>query len=195
MIELIKTIIKTDIEEIIGSSMSLDLLNCYSKLFLNGAQPSTCSKCLRDYYRKIVIEGLEKAKIMAEKKDSTHKYAKKGVKYIGIPFCRHFNLQEMTDEEANDLLKKGFLKEEDFKILPEDYKSKGQQSDEDEKEEIKLLTEEYKNKTFDAQEIGKLKKIELVAYANVKKYPIDDWKELNAKDLAKYLKAKIEPNK
>ena len=78
MIEIVKKLINTDIEDIIKSSMSLDLLNCYSKLFLNGGQPNLCEKCIRDYYRKIVTEGLEKAKIMAEKNESTHKYTKKG---------------------------------------------------------------------------------------------------------------------
>lgn len=120
MLEDVKTIISKDFETIVSGSLSLLLLNCYSKLYLNGGQPAYCRASQQKYYNEILKTGLK----MAENYDSIKKRTlilknKTGLMYVGKPFCRHFNLELLTDEEAISLLKAGWMNPSQFEKLPE----------------------------------------------------------------------------
>jgi len=130
-------IINKEFEEVYSSSLSLKLLNIYSKIYLDGAQPNYCKAAQQSYYNLLQSEGLQKAKIMDEILKSTHKTNVKGLMYIGKPFCRHFDLENLTDKQATDLLQSGWLKENQFDKLPELYKEEKKIEDEIKKEEKK----------------------------------------------------------
>lgn len=118
--ELVLSILVKPVGEVIASQASLDLIYCYSKLYLNGAQCSTCEVSMRKYYNELENTGL----IMAEKfdnlKNRTCKPAWNGNKYIPKA-ARHYSSEYITDDEAVDLLNRGILTANDFDTLPGDY--------------------------------------------------------------------------
>ena len=58
MREQLNKIIESDFDTIQkDGELSLLLLKLYSQLFLGGSQPSTCGKCMRDYYSKLINQG------------------------------------------------------------------------------------------------------------------------------------------
>ncbi|HSH53217.1 MAG TPA: hypothetical protein VK982_15940 [Bacteroidales bacterium] len=136
MISKLNNILSTDFEEIANSSLSLDLLNIYSYCYLKGKQPNTCKASLLRYYQKIIKN---KNKIIEKMEKQTNKCKLIGIKYIGKPLCKHYNLQNLTDVDAHKLLDKGYLKEKDFSKLPESYL--------EEKEIEKQIKAEEKKKT------------------------------------------------
>lgn len=117
MTELVNEIINKSFEEVSASSLILKMLDCYSKLYLNGKQPSTCGRCHRDYYITLKKNGMELAKKYEEAKNRTCKPAWTGLKYIPAT-ARHWDDNLLTDKEAEYLLEKHFLKESDFEVLP-----------------------------------------------------------------------------
>lgn len=126
LVQDVKNILSTDVEEVISTSMSLNLLRCYSVIYLNGAQPKTCAKSQRQYYNQLKINGLEMAQKKEETTERTCVPAWKGIKYVGqvkkegkIVFAHgHINPDTLTDKEAKRLLDLGVLKKTDFKVLP-----------------------------------------------------------------------------
>ena len=117
MVERVANILRHEWREIIGSPLIIELLDIYSKLYLNGGQPNACERCHREYFAKLIKNG----KIMAEKYQEvlnrTCIPAWKGVKYIPKQ-ARHFDSENMTDAEAIRFLKQGQLDEDDFIKLP-----------------------------------------------------------------------------
>lgn len=134
MIADLEEIISKDFEDIYTSSLSLKLLNIYSKLYLNGKQPRYCKASQLKYWQILCHEGLKKIKEMENNKP-TFKINRIGLMYVGKPFCRHYNLQSMSDKDATDLLQKGFLQEKDFSKLPDLYKEEKKIEAEIKKEE------------------------------------------------------------
>lgn len=137
MVGQVKNILSKDIEEIYSTSLSLDLLKIYSSLYLAGGQPRSCKASQIQYYNRLMKDGILKAKEMEEINKKTHKVIKKGLKYIGGKFCKHFDLQMLTDKEANELLQSGWMKETEFEKLPDLYKEEKKVLKEIEKEEKK----------------------------------------------------------
>jgi len=115
-----------DIDTILKSGeYTIALLKTYSKYFLNGGQPNTCTKCMRDYHKKIKM----KADLLKKIESRTCVPSFKGRMYIPsvmkdgklIPLCEHIASEYLTDEKAIQLLKIGALKESNFLKLPEGY--------------------------------------------------------------------------
>lgn len=75
---------------------------------------------------------------MDELNKKTHTVNVKGIMYIGKPYCKHFDLENLTDKEATDLLQSGWLKESQFNDLPGLYN--------EEKEIEKQIKKEEKEK-------------------------------------------------
>jgi hypothetical protein len=102
------------------------LLRTYSKFFLNGGQPSTCTGCMRDYHNKIIM----KKDIIKEVSKRTCIPAWDGLKYVPavmkgdklLMVHKHINSEFLTDKEALELLSLGVLKKDDFKKMPEKQK-------------------------------------------------------------------------
>jgi len=120
MTEQVREVLDKSFEEVQASSLILNLLSIYSKLYLNGAQPGTCGACHRDFYNQLNNNGMELAKQYEEAKNRTCKPNWKGIRYIPAT-ARHWNDELVTDKEAMMLLEKGFLKSTDFITLPADY--------------------------------------------------------------------------
>jgi hypothetical protein len=116
MIEKVKELLSKDIEEIISSPLSLDLLQVYSQLYLCGKSPDSCAKSQRKYFEQLKINGMEKAKNIKR----TCKPAWTGNMYISKE-ARHFNDVFITDEEAIAVLKRKHISEDMFLVLPEGY--------------------------------------------------------------------------
>lgn len=134
MIDDIREIISKDFEEIYTSSLSLKLLSIYSQLFFDGKQPKYCKVSQKKYYGIICHEGIKRYKEM-EKNKPTFKTKRTGIMYVGQPFCKHFNLELMSDKDATELIQKGVLKEKDFSKLPDLYKEEKKIEAEIKKEE------------------------------------------------------------
>lgn len=109
-----------DVEAIISSPTSLKLLNCYSKLYLNGSQPRGCASSQRNYYKELCLTGITKAMDYEKIKARTCKPAWNGLKFIHAE-ARHYSNEYLTDEQAILLLERGHLTEKDFVILPSGY--------------------------------------------------------------------------
>jgi hypothetical protein len=120
MINSVKEVLAKSFEEVSASSLVLKLLDCYSKLYINGSQPGICGLCLRNYYTELKKNGMELAKIYEEVKNRTCKPAWNGLKYIPST-ARHWNNELITDKDAMYLLEKGFVKENEFEILPSEW--------------------------------------------------------------------------
>jgi len=126
MIKAVKLLISKDFAEIKSTPLSLELLKVYSILYLNGRQPSSCEASLYRYYQQLIRNGTEKAQNMQEK---TNKCNKKGLIYVGRPLFKDFDLQNLSDKDANSLIKLGILKKSDFKVMPAEVKDKQPKED------------------------------------------------------------------
>lgn len=115
----VNELINSDVEEIIKSSASLDLLKIYSILYLNGAQPRTCASSIRNYYFELKKTGIMKAEKLEAIKNRTCKPKWNGLRLINGD---HFSNEWITDEEAIKLLQRGYLNESDFDVLPDGFK-------------------------------------------------------------------------
>lgn len=120
MTDQVREVLNKSFEEVSASSLIISLLNCYSKLYLNGGEPGTCGKCHRDFYYQLKQNGMDLAQKYDEAKNRTCKPAWTGLKYIPAT-ARHWNDELITDKDAVYLLDKGYCKKEDFEILPEGY--------------------------------------------------------------------------
>lgn len=109
-----------DMEAIISSPVSLDLMRCYSLLYLNGLQCRGCSSSLRGYYRQLMHDGITKAMDYEKIKARTCKPAWNGLKFIHAE-ARHYSNEYLTDDQAIVLLERGHLTEKDFVTLPNGY--------------------------------------------------------------------------
>lgn len=118
MIYRVKSILSMDVEEVIASSHSLELLKIYSLLYLNGGQPRTCSRSQRAYFLELQTTGLDKAAKYNTIMERTNKPNWKGLRFI---WGDHYSNETLTDEQAIKLLKNGGLRESDFEKLPEAY--------------------------------------------------------------------------
>jgi hypothetical protein len=139
MISRINNILAKGIEDIIASVSSLELLDIYSKLYLNGSQPSTCANSLRAYYTEIQLTGLQRAVKLREAMERTNKPNWIGNRFVWGAF---YNDQTITDEQAITLLKNGGLSETDFKVLPLAYKDEPKK---DTWEQVKAKQDKPKN--------------------------------------------------
>jgi len=126
MISEIDLILSEKVEDVIASSLSLTLLKVYSRLYLNGGQPRTCSKSQREYYYKLKKD----YDINKEQLERTCLPVFDGRRYVpgvfkdGVLVAGHLHIMGslLTDKQAIDYLNNGVLKEKDFKILPKSYK-------------------------------------------------------------------------
>jgi hypothetical protein len=121
MVTEVAEIISKDFEEIKGSSLSLQLLKCYSTLYLHGGRPSSCERSMRKYYNELKKTGIKKAEKM-ENVTKTNKTRVKGIRLIGRPIFKQLDFGNLSDADAINLLGKGILKEKDFITLPDGYK-------------------------------------------------------------------------
>lgn len=130
ILENVQRIVAKSVEEVISSPLSLDLLRCYSILYLNGSEPRTCAKSQRSYYTEICLTGITKAMEYDKKVTRICKPAWDGIKYVIVqenPTTRralHVSSEYITDDQARVFLAKGALTENDFKVLPDDVKLK-----------------------------------------------------------------------
>jgi len=124
MIDEINEILRNDVEVVIKSpQLSLSLLKCYSLLYIGGKAPGTCARSQRNYYRQLLKDGIMKAELAEKIKARTCKPAWEGVIYPRKA-CKHYSDALIHDEDAIDALKKGYLTESQFLVLPEGYKTK-----------------------------------------------------------------------
>ncbi len=107
-----------DVESIISSPDSLQLLRLYSVLYLDGGQPRTCVRSQRAYYNELKNTGKMKAELMEKVKNRTCIPNWKGRRYI----MGNFYLDTLiTDEQAMHLLSHKYLSPNDFKKLPDGF--------------------------------------------------------------------------
>jgi len=110
-------------QDIISNPEALrSLLQLASVLLLNGGNPSLCESCIRDYYQKI-LANFETLKTNYMDNKRTNIPAWKGIKYVKGAF---FNSDTITDLQAINALKNGYLSEFDFDKLPEGYNEQEQ---------------------------------------------------------------------
>jgi len=137
MIEEVKTLIGSDIESILkDGTLSLSLLKCYSKIYLNGSQPRTCSKAMRGYHNKLKKDGMNKAQILQKVSERTCELVNKGLRYIPS-IQTHIVDSMLYDEKAIQLLESGALRQSDFTKLPYHYQLKIEAPTEEVKKEVK----------------------------------------------------------
>lgn len=126
-VEKVRYLLSRNVEEIISSTDSLDLIRCYSMLYLNGQQCRSCEASQRSYYKELFLTGLNKAKQMDEAKNRTCKpnWGKGCTNNIGLKFIHKegnfYSSEHITDDQAVSLLNRGLLHESDFDVLPEGY--------------------------------------------------------------------------
>lgn len=124
MIDQIKKLIDSDIDDIIRSpSLSLSLLSCYSKLYLNGSAPRVCESSQRAYLNQLKTSGMERAELMERIKERTCKPAFIGHRFHPV-INKHIMPELLHDQIAIEYLLSGILHESDFLILPDGYKGK-----------------------------------------------------------------------
>ena len=122
MLATVEKILSMEVEAVISSPASLDLLKCYSKLYLGGASPRTCAVSQRTYYDELKKTGINRAKRYDMAQIRTCEPKHKGtimVRGYGFVIC-----SQMTDEVALYLLNNKMLNESDFIKLPESYSQK-----------------------------------------------------------------------
>lgn len=133
MLKEINEILSKDVEEVIASPLSLQLLRIYSKLYLNGGQPGVCAKSQRLYYNKLKEDYQMNTEIL----NRTCVPNFEGLKYIpgvfkdGKLIAGHVHVMgaTLTDAQAIKYLENGVLKESDFKVLPGKVKDLEKNSD------------------------------------------------------------------
>ena len=118
MKERLQTLLSHSEDEVVNTHLIVELFRLYSIIYAREGQPSLCTKCAREYYRKLKKNGLAMAEI--EKKNVCKL---KGIRYVKMA-ARDFDLQNLTDADAIFLLKNGILQENDFKVLPYEVKEK-----------------------------------------------------------------------
>lgn len=108
----------TSFEKIKSTELVLILIKTYSKLYCNSKQIDFCSLCLEKYYNEILKTGFEKLRIMEtiNKKTNICKY--KGIKYVPTMHT-HYDFDNLSDHDAENLLKVGYLTKDNFIELPE----------------------------------------------------------------------------
>lgn len=120
MIDIVENIIATELREVLNSSLSLQLLKCYSKLYLNGAMPRACSRSQTNYYNQLKIDGLKRAKEMEEILNRTCAL-NEGICIYVKSLGMHLSNVNITDAIALKGIKEGFIKLSQFKRLPVNY--------------------------------------------------------------------------
>jgi hypothetical protein len=120
MWEDVKRLTESDISTILKSGdLSLLLLKTYSRLFMGGAQPSTCLKCMKEYHRIIITKGIKQIEFMQ------NKTCKLRDGLIFVPSLgQHFSDASMSDEMAIQMLNLGVLKASHFITLPKNHDQK-----------------------------------------------------------------------
>ena len=119
MIEKLNIVKSMTFEALIASEKVMDFLSLYSFLYLNNSAPSNCVTCMRGYYNQLLKEGDERLKLIMEAKKRTLIPNWEGLRYIRGAF---YDSQTITDEQAINSIKQGFLRESHFKKLPEGLK-------------------------------------------------------------------------
>ena len=122
MLATVEKILSMEVEAVISSPASLDLLKCYSKLYLGGASPRTCAVSQRTYYDELKKTGINRAKRYDMAQIRTCEPKHKGtfqVRNYGFVIS-----SQMTDEQAIYMLNNKLLTESDFIKLPEGYSQK-----------------------------------------------------------------------
>ena len=119
MVSTVTRILSMQVEDIIKSSACLDLMKCYSKLYLNGAAPRSCEASQRYYFAELQKNGIEKAKRYEMTQIRTCKPAFGGNLYISKYGFVHGEM--ITDEQAIYLLTNKLLPESMFAKLPDGY--------------------------------------------------------------------------
>lgn len=112
-----------EFEEVIKTSLVLELMSLYKILFNNDEEPSGCSLCHRNYYNKLKTNGKEKAIEMEKVIERTCKPSWNGNKYFSKA-ARHYSNKTLTDEQALRGLEMKVFSEKDFEILPNEYSTK-----------------------------------------------------------------------
>jgi len=120
MLERVANILKHDYREIIGSPLILELLSIYSQLYLNGSQPGSCERCIKNYWTELNKTGMDNAQRLEEIKARTLKPAWNGLKWVNAA-ARHFDSAQITDQQAESYLLSGQLRESDFEKLPKGW--------------------------------------------------------------------------
>lgn len=116
MVELSEILTHSVAEVLQSRQLTLSLLKIYSTTFLNGAAPRGCSASIKKYYAQLQALSVEQKNLIMNK---TNEF-KKLVFTQGM----HFSNANLSDEKAIEFLNKGIVKPEDFKTLPEGWKSK-----------------------------------------------------------------------
>ena len=122
MLAIVEKILSMEVEAVISSPASLDLLKCYSKLYLGGASPRTCAVSQRTYYDELKKTGINRAKRYDMAQIRTCEPKHKGtfqVRNYGFVIS-----SQMTDEQAIYMLNNKLLTESDFIKLPDGYSQK-----------------------------------------------------------------------
>ncbi|MCK9281353.1 MAG: hypothetical protein M0P71_12080 [Melioribacteraceae bacterium] len=117
MVDLVSRVLASGVEDVLSSTLVMDLLSAYSALYLNGANPRLCGRCHKDYYFKLKKDGLMKAIEFDKAKNRTCKPKWNGLRFIP-KLGKHINSELITDEQAEKLLKEGHLMDKDFTVLP-----------------------------------------------------------------------------
>lgn len=143
MIEQVKYLLSKSVEEIISSTDSVKLLDCYSKLYLCGGQPRWCERSQREYYTELTKTGLKMAEKLEAAKTRTCIPAFEGLRFVMHPTNGHYHINSefLTDEQAMELLKLDVLKEDQFKKLPDAYYIEVCKKDPETKEPIEEIKE------------------------------------------------------
>ena len=122
MLETVVNILMMDVESVISSPKSVELLRCYSKLYLNGGTPHYCAESQRRYYEELKRTGIERAKKYDMVQIRTCELKHKGnvlVQKYGFVYS-----DTLTDDIALYLLNNKLLSESDFTKLPDGYNQK-----------------------------------------------------------------------
>jgi len=127
----VRRLINSNVQDIIKSpELIILMLRTYSDLYAGGCQVSTCEKSIQKYYNQLKIDGMEKEKKFNEAKERTLVPSWNGLLYITGNQNKHFNSATITDKEAVELLKLGYLQEKMFKKLPDAILTKKAKKDE-----------------------------------------------------------------
>lgn len=122
MVDDVRILINTRLEDIENSSLVILLLRTYSKLYndpdavhILGSSCKNCKQKLVKIYNQLKFNGMELAENFD--KPRTCKPSWVGLRYISGA-AKHFDADTLTDRDALFLLEKGALSESDFDILP-----------------------------------------------------------------------------
>jgi len=127
LINDLKMLMSMSIEEIISSTHSLTLLKVYSKLYLNGTQPTGCEESLRKYYSEIKRDYKMKNEVLKRiciPAFDGRRYIPGAFDDNGKLIAGHMHIigKDLTDKQAVKFLELGILSENDFIKLPYEKK-------------------------------------------------------------------------